>query len=81
MEQGSDWPNAYAGQARMIAVRSGPADTEGLWHTERRNIREDFRRYHDREQTSVNAIAIMTDCDDTGQETEAWYGTLRLLPE
>ena len=80
-EQGSDWPNAYASQARMIAVQSGPPGEAGTWKTERRNIREDFRRYHDRDPGSVNALAIMTDCDDTGQRAEAWYGEIRLLSE
>lgn len=75
----SDWPNAYARQARMIALRSGPSD-DG-WVSERRDLREDFRRYHGRDVETVEAIAIMTDCDDTGQRAEAWYGTIRLLPE
>lgn len=81
MEQGADWPNAYASQAHMIAVRSGAPETQGEWHTERRNLREDFRRYHDRDLERINAFAIMTDCDDVGEPVEAWYGEIRLLPE
>jgi hypothetical protein len=77
---GEDWPNAYASQARMIALRSG-ADAGSGWQTERRNILEDFRRYHDREPERINALAIMTDCDDTGDSVEAWYGNIRFLPE
>lgn len=79
-EAGSDWPNAYASQARMIAVRDADDASTG-WQTERRNIREDFQRFHDRELDRINAVAIMTDCDDTGQDTEAWYGEIRFLPE
>jgi hypothetical protein len=75
---GADWPNAYASQAHMVAVRSGPA--EG-WRVERRNLRDDFRRFHGIEPDRIDAIAIMTDCDDRGAEAEAWYGTIRLLPE
>lgn len=79
-ESGADWANAYASQARMVAVRD--ADDAGTgWHTERRNIREDFRRYHDRDLDRINAVAIMTDCDDTGQDAQAWYGEIRFLPE
>jgi hypothetical protein len=77
--RGADWPNAYTTGARMIAVRSG-ADM-GIWHTERRNLREDFRLYHRREVTRISAVAIMTDCDNTGQPVEAWYGGIRFLPE
>lgn len=78
-EPGADWPNAYASQARMIAVR-GAADAGDGWRTERRNVLEDFERHHDRSPEQINAVAIMTDCDDTGQDIEAWYGEIRFLP-
>lgn len=76
---GSDWPNAFASQAHMIAVASGAPDDDG-WVVHRRNLRADFRRYHDRDLERLDALAIMTDCDNTGQRTEAWYGEIRLLP-
>jgi len=79
-ERGQDWPNAFASQARMIAVATSE-DAGSGWRTERRNVLEDFRRFHDREPTRINAIAVMTDCDNTGQETHAWYGNIRFLPE
>jgi hypothetical protein len=78
-ERGSDWPNAYASQARMVAV-AGPEDAGKGWRTERRNVLEDFRRYHDRAPGRITAIAVMTDCDNTGGETRAWYGNIRFLP-
>lgn len=77
---GNNWDNAYASQARMIAIR-GPEDTGGGWHTERRNVREDFQRFHGRSPERINVVAIMTDCDDTGQTAEAWYGEIRFLSE
>lgn len=77
---GTDWPNAYQSQAHMVAMRSGPGNGDsGRWVTERRNLRDDFKRFHERELDEVNAFAIMTDCDDTGQPSEAWYGEIRLL--
>lgn len=79
--KGADWPNAYASQAHMIALRSGADPDGGQWHTERRDLREDFATYHDRDLSTINAIAIMTDCDDVGEPVEAWYGGVRLLPE
>lgn len=78
--RGADWPNPYASQARMVALRAGPADGDG-WHIERRNIREDFRRFHDLDLETLDAVAIMTDCDDRGGRAEAWYGTIRFLSE
>jgi len=78
--RGSDWPNAFAAQARMIAVASAEEAGTG-WRTERRNVAEDFRRFHDREPERISAVAVMTDCDNTGRETRAFYGTIRFLPE
>jgi hypothetical protein len=80
MPRGSDWPNAYAGQARMLALQSGSPTTPGSWRTERRDIRSDFRRYHGIELDSIDAVAIMTDCDDRATTAEAWYGEIRFLP-
>lgn len=79
-KRGSDWENAFAVQARMIAIADAEDAGRG-WRTERRNVREDFRRYHGREPGRINAIAVMTDCDNAGQETQAWYGNIRFLPE
>jgi hypothetical protein len=74
----SDWPNPFASQAHMIALRTA-ADT-GTWRTERRNIREDFQRFHGLDLDSIDAVAIMTDCDNRPGSAEAWYGTIRFLP-
>lgn len=74
---GSDWSNAYASQAHMVALQSGAPEGEDRWRREARNVREDFRRYHDRDVDRIDAVAIMTDCDDTGAGAEAWYGDIR----
>ncbi len=72
---GSEWPNAYTGNARMIAVQS--ADTApGQWRSETRDVRADYRRLFGEEPGPVAAVAIMTDTDNTGQSTKAWYGDI-----
>jgi len=78
--KGADWANRYASQARMIAVDNAGGQADG-WQTHRRNLREDFQRFHDREVDTIEALAIMTDCDDTGETARAQYGTIRLRPE
>lgn len=80
LPEGSTWPNAYTSRARMVALRSG-TDRTGEWVTERRNLVDDFRELHGTERRLIHGIAIMTDCDDTGQPMEGWYGEIRLLPE
>lgn len=77
----SNWPNPFAAQARMVALRSGAPATDGQWVTERRNIREDFRRFHRRDIATIDAVAIMTDCDNRATSAEAWYGPIRFLAE
>ncbi|WP_404379284.1 DUF3047 domain-containing protein [Caenispirillum salinarum] len=78
--EGADWENAYASQAHMVAVRSGPPPEPGAWVTERRDVAEDFRRFHGSAPEEVDAVAIMTDCDDRDAEARAWYGAIRFLP-
>lgn len=75
------WPNAYTAQTHMIAVRAGPAEKPGLWKTERRNVREDFKRYHGIDVAIIDAVAIMTDCDDIGTTAEGWYRDIRFVTE
>lgn len=77
---GASWENAFAGQFMMLAVRSGQAHL-GEWLTERRNVLQDFRQLQDLEPESIDALAIMTDCDNAGQSTTAWYGPIRWVEE
>jgi len=72
---GTIWPNAYTGNARMIAVESGAAQT-GRWLGERRNVLNDFRMLFDEEPGNVDAVAIMTDTDNSGQSATARYGDI-----
>lgn len=72
--QGSDWPSAYTAQAHVVALRSG---NPGAWQEERRDVRADFRRYFGLDVAAIDGVALMTDCDDAGGSTRAWYADLR----
>lgn len=78
---GADWISPYATQARMVAVQSGMPNRSMPWVTQRRDVRADFRRYFGLDVDFVDAVAIMTDCDDRATTAEAWYGPVRFLPE
>jgi hypothetical protein len=78
LETESITPNAYTGNAMMIAVESG-ADKVGQWVTIKRNIVEDFRKAFGQDPPRVGAIAIMTDTDNTGESAIAWYGDITAL--
>ncbi|MDX1593597.1 MAG: DUF3047 domain-containing protein [Gammaproteobacteria bacterium] len=77
---GTHWPNAFTGRVRMVAVRDA-GDPVGTWVEERRNVREDIRKFFGEEVNSVKAVAIMTDTDNSGQQATAWYGDIRFVAE
>lgn len=72
LPQGEFLPNAYTGNAVMVAVQSGP-QRAGQWLTESRDIVADYRRAFGEDPPAVGAIAIMTDTDNTGEHATAWY--------
>lgn len=72
---GSSWPNAFTDNARVIAVQSG-TEKAGQWVNESRNVREDYKRLFGEDVTEADAVAIMTDTDNSGQKATAWYGNI-----
>jgi len=75
---GSSWQNPFQSRARMVAVASGPPEDGAQWQTVTRDLRADFRRHHGEVPEHLTALAIMTDCDNHGGTTRAWYGRIRL---
>jgi hypothetical protein len=71
---GSAWPNAYARQVMMLALRTGP---DAAWREESRDLRRDFREQFGIEADHVDGVALMTDCDDAHGHGRAWYGDIR----
>ncbi len=70
-EPGAHWPNPFASQAEMVVVQ-GPGGA-GPWHRFSRNVQADFRRFHGMEVSAVDAVAIMTDGDNTGTRVMSCY--------
>jgi hypothetical protein len=79
LPRGAFLPNAYTGNAVMVAVESGDGNA-GRWIDEERDLVEDYRRGFGEDPPKVGAVAIMTDTDNTGEEAVAWYGAIRFLP-
>ncbi len=70
------WNNAYAGESvKMFALRSSD-DVTGTWYTEKRNVYEDLKRVFGREIPSIDAVAIMTDTDDSSTEARTYYAEI-----
>lgn len=73
---GASWRNPYADDVVMVVLRSGDAEA-GHWVEERRDVAADFRRHFGEAPRAVDAVAIMTDTDQTGSRATAWYEGLR----
>ncbi len=74
------WHNPFTGNARHIALRSGPEQL-GQWLDERRDLRADWRRAFGEDIVRIDAVALMTDTDNSGLAASAWYGDIRFAGE
>jgi hypothetical protein len=77
-ESVEDWPDPYTDSAHVVPLRRGAAGA-GEWQVQRRDLREDFKKYFDLDLKTLDAVALMTDCDDHHGKARAWYGDIRLL--
>lgn len=72
---GTHWSNAYTANAQMLAVASG-GDGLGAWHHYRRNVRTDLERLFGDAIERIDAVALMSDSDNSGLAARAWYGPI-----
>lgn len=75
---GASWPNAFTDHAIMVAAQSGQPAKPGQWISEVRNVREDFKKFFGVDITSIDGVAVMTDCDNsklpaTGYYRDMWF--------
>jgi hypothetical protein len=62
---------------RVIVVESGETRA-GQWVREERNVRDDYQALFGRPAPILGRIAVMTDSDHTGGQTEAWFADIAL---
>lgn len=75
--KGKVWPNAYAtdDSMTMIALRSS-TDKTGNWYAEKRNILVDLKQFIGEDIDYIDAVAIMTDTDNSKGAAVAYYGDI-----
>jgi hypothetical protein len=74
--KGEIWENAFAGKnAIMMALRSRQ-DKTSTWYSEKRNVYEDLKSLFGKEFHSIDAIALMTDTDNSHGEVKVYYGDI-----
>jgi hypothetical protein len=72
---GTVFKSQKTGTVTYVVVRSGPADL-GKWITERRDVREDFRRIFGEEPDDPGAVSIGIDSDDVKGTAESYMGRI-----
>jgi hypothetical protein len=77
---GEIWPNAFSANTQMIALQSKSSPL-GVWVAEKRNIQKDILDCFGVELTTIDAIAIMTDTDNSGSSAVAYYGDIFFTSE
>jgi hypothetical protein len=71
--KGDTWDNAFAGKnARLMAVRDR-RDPLSTWFSEKRNVHEDLKKAFGHEVDFIDAVAIMTDTDNSHGYAKAYY--------
>jgi len=63
------------GTVTYVVVRSGPAEL-GRWLSERRNVREDFKRIYGEEPDDPSVVTFGIDSDDVRGSAESYMGPI-----
>jgi len=77
-QKGEHWPNPFYNKAHMVVVNS--VNQNGTRQTQSRNLKTDFQKYFGKNIESIDGIAIMSDCDNTGGQATAQYGNIYFSP-
>lgn len=77
---GSSWPRPFTKRVRLMAVNSGSTGLN-MWVSHKRNVRNDLRDQFGEDITSIDAVALMTDTDNSGGRARAYYGDIWFTAE
>jgi len=72
---GSAWPSPFTSHVRLVAVDSG-SKRSGIWVDHKRNVRADLKEQFGEDIPAIDAVALMTDADNSGGRAEASYGDI-----
>jgi len=80
-EKGETWPNAFAGKSAMMMALRSSKDKLSTLHFEKRNVFDDLKKLFGKEFYFIDAIALMTDTDNSHGQTKAYYGDIYFSTE
>jgi len=70
---GNFWPNPFTGNKSMMLALRNDSNPGEVWVWEKRNVCEDLNRVFGEQIRYIDAIAIMTDTDNTRGSASAYY--------
>jgi hypothetical protein len=70
------WPNAFAGDHAMMLALRGPEASLNVWYSEKRNVKADLQKLFGEDLRYIDAVALMTDMDNSGGQVTAFYGDI-----
>ena len=79
--KGETWPNAFAGKNAMMMSLRDKQDKTSTWYHEKRNVYEDLKIIFGTEFLFIDAIAIMTDTDNSHGQAKSYYGDIYFSTE
>jgi hypothetical protein len=59
----------------MMALR-GPEAPTNVWYSEKRNVRADLQKLFGEDLSHIDAVALMTDTDNSSGQVSAFYGDI-----
>ena len=69
--------NPRSGRIRKLVLDTGVSQV-GLWRLHERDLQADFRLVFGEEPGPLQAVALMTDTDNTRSRLTAWYGPMHM---
>lgn len=75
---GTQMPNAYTSQNRMIVLRSGNEHAK-QWVFEKRNILADAQAHFDTTDITVTSVAVASDTDNTKETARAGFANIHFV--
>ena len=79
--KGEIWPNAFAGKNAMMIALKSRQDKTSTWYSEKRNVYEDLKSLFGTEFRFIDAIALMTDTDNSHGQVKSYYGDIYFSTE
>ena len=79
--KGEIWENPFVGRNTMMMALRDRQDKLSTWYVEKRNVYEDMKRLFETDFHFIDAIAIMTDTDNSHGQAKAYYGDIYFSKE